>query len=382
MLALGVVFGILLLMLLMAGMWLAFNMNDYGVNDWVDDEEENRVTERRSRVTRAEVRMDEVDCQTMQLDEREGRSQEVMAERTKPRGREEIYSISKHSPSVSLDSAISVGSPLDSTGKTSIVSHHPSPNQYQHGPKKPSWESSPTAFTLVFNSAEGSHPSRYPTPTSPHLPRSDHLTISLPPKSDIQAIRVVREIEEKPQPTSPLRIPSPTTKTHKISVHERKANDTPSPIHDPGMFSTSTPESAISKPSASPTTASCPASHIASASPSPTSPSSASPLPPSQPALDVCSTSSPPSTPASPHSAQISVLMESLPRRDNEHAPATAWPEKLLASSKDDHDDSFEEGFDQITLADRKPVRPVSTSYKLESLKLAASRAAIAPTKG
>lgn len=116
MLALGVVFGILLLLLLMAGMWLAFNMNDYGVNDWVDDEEENRVTERRSRVTRAEVRMDEVDRQTMQLDEREGRSQEVMAERTKPRGREEIYSISKHSPSVSLDSAISVGSPLDSTG--------------------------------------------------------------------------------------------------------------------------------------------------------------------------------------------------------------------------------------------------------------------------
>ena len=37
----------------------------------------------------AEVRMDEVDRQTIQLDEKEGRSQEVMVERAKPRGREE-----------------------------------------------------------------------------------------------------------------------------------------------------------------------------------------------------------------------------------------------------------------------------------------------------
>ena len=59
----------------------------------------------------------------------------------------------------------------------------------------------------------------------------------------------------------------------------------------------------------------------------------------------------------------------------------TAWPENE-AAKKEEHIGSFEEGFDQITLADQKPTRPVSTSYKMESLKLAATRAAVAPANG
>ena len=245
MLAIGIAFGILLLLLLMAGMWLAFNMNDYGVNDWVDDQDDN-VAERRNGANRLEARMEEVDHQTMELERRRGK--EVVEARMKV-GREEVYCISKHSPSVSLDSAISVGSPLDSTGKTSIVSHQPSPNQlYQ----KPPWETSPSAFTLVFSSSETFHPgSTYPTPTSPRpLPRSDHLTISLPPKSDIQEIRVVREVEENPP-----RSPNHSTQTHDLSQKvpvaqtQSKTVETSSP--DPGMFSP-TPEPSIHKSSASP----------------------------------------------------------------------------------------------------------------------------------
>ena len=357
MLAAGIVFGILLLLLLMAGMWLAFNMNDYGVNDWVDDEEDT-AADRRSR----ETRLEEVDHQTMDL-ERRRRGGEVLEERGKVRGREEVYCISKHSPSVSLDSAISVGSPLDSTGKTSIVSHQPSPNLlYQ----KPPWETSPSAFTLVFSSAETFHPSStYPTPTSPRpLPRSDHLIISLPPKSDIQEIRVVREVEENP-PRSPSHSTQTPDLSHKDPATQSETVETSSP--DPGMFSpTPTPEPSIPKSSASPSALPPASSRFASPSPS---------------VLDVRATSSPPSTPASPHSAQISVLLESLPRKDEAQTAVTAWPENK-AAKKEEHFGSFEEGFDQITLADRKPARPVSTSYKLESLKLAASRAAVAPTKG
>ena len=361
MLAAGIVFGILLLLLLMAGMWLAFNMNDYGVNDWVDDEEDN-VAERRSRESRLEARVEEVDHQTMELERsRRGRSEELLEERRKARGREEVYCISKQSPSVSLDSAISVGSPLDSTGKTSIVSHQPSPNLY----KNPPWETSPSAFTLVFSSAELFHPSTYPTPTSPHPPRSDHLTISLPPKSDIQAIRVVREVEENP-PRSPTHSTQTPDLSHKGPPTQSKTVETSSP--GPGMFSPSTSRPSIPNSSASLSALPPASSPFASPSASPS-------------VLDVRATSSPPSTPASPHSAQISVLMESLPRKDKEQTAATAWPENVAAKDEE-HVGSFEEGFDQITLADRNPARPVSTSYKLESLKLAATRAAVAPTKG
>ena len=375
MLAIGIAFGILLLLLLMAGMWLAFNMNDYGVNDWVDDEDDN-VAERRNGANRLEARMEEVDHQTMELERRRGK--EVVEARMKV-GREEVYCISKHSPSVSLDSAISVGSPLDSTGKTSIVSHNPSLNQFHH--KNPPWETSPSAFTLVFSSAESFRPSSsYPTPTSPQPPRSDHLTISLPPKSDIQAIRVVREVEENTPPTSvPPRSPSPKTQTPDL-VHKSPSaqSKSPSPCPDPGMFSPPSPEP--SPPNASHSPSALPPASFASPSTSPsTSPS------PSPPVLDVPSTSSPPSTPASPHSAQISVLLESLPRRGDQQTPVAAWPETLPRPEKEEeeHIGSFEESFDQITLADRKPVRPVSTSYKLESLKLAAARAAVAQsTKG
>ena len=356
MLAAGIVFGILLLLLLMAGMWLAFNMNDYGVNDWVDDEEEDNVAERnRNRESRLEARVEEVDHKTMQAERRRGGSEEVLEKVV--RGREEVYCISKHSPSVSLDSAISVGSPLDSTGKTSIVSHRPSPNLYQNPP----WQPSPSAFTLVFSSTEVSHPSTYPTPTSPHPPRSDHLTISLPPKSDIQAIRVVREVEEKPP-----RSPSQSTKTpdlcHKdSSATESKTVETSSP--DPGMFSPPKPQPSIPKSSASPPAFPPASSPFASPSPSCL--------------LDARATSSPPSTPASPHSAQISVLLESLPRKDFEQSAVTAWPENVPAK-----EDEQMGNIEEITLADRNPARPVSTSYKLESLKLAATRAAVAPTKG
>ena len=362
MLAAGIVFGILLLLILMAGMWLAFNMNDYGVNDWVDDEEDN-VAERRNRENRLEAqKLEEVNDQTIELERRR-----VLEERRKVRGREEVYCISKHSPSVSLDSAISVGSPLDSTGKTSIVSHQPSPNLlYQ----KPPWETSPSAFTLVFSSAETFRPgSTYPTPTSPHpLPRSDHLTISLPPKSDIQAIRVVREMDENP-PKSPSHSTQTPDLSHKDPATQSKTVETSSP--GPGMFSpTPTPEHSIPKSSASPSILPPASSRFASPS--------ASPSPP------VCATSSPPSTPASPHSAQISVLLESLPSGKGEALTAmAAWPKNVAAAKEEEHNSSFEEGFDQITLAEnQKPTRPVSTSYKLESLKLAAARAAVAPAKG
>ena len=317
------------------------------------------MAERRNRENRLEARVEEVEHQTMELERR--RDGEVLEERRKLRGREEVYCISKHSPSVSLDSAISVGSPLDSTGKTSIVSHQPSPNLY----KNPPWETSPSAFTLVFSSAEPFHPSTYPTPTSPHPPRSDHLTISLPPKSDIQAIRVVREVEENP-PRSPTHSTQTPDLSHKGPPTQSKTVEISSP--GPGMFSPSTSQPSIPKSSASPPALPPASSPFASPSASPS-------------VLDVRATSSPPSTPASPHSAQISVLMESLLRKDKEQTAATAWPENV-AAKEEEHVSSFEEGFDQITLADRNPARPVSTSYKLESLKLAATRAAVAPTKG
>ena len=99
---------VLTLLVLMTGMWLAFNLNDYGLNDWEEEEEESKVTEERGEGERR-MRAREVG----RMGAREvGRAAWIDMRRLAGR---EVYCISR--PSDSVDSAISLTSPNDSTGK-------------------------------------------------------------------------------------------------------------------------------------------------------------------------------------------------------------------------------------------------------------------------
>ena len=135
-----IVAGLVLLLVLLLAMWLAFNINDYGVNDW---EEESEVEQGRREKVVEEVQREER--------RREGQGR-----------REEVYYVSKHSASsISNDSAISMGSPLDSSAGKSTLE-------------------------VVVSPGSG-----YPVPTSP---RPTLLTLHLPPCS-IHAVRLVHHAE-------------------------------------------------------------------------------------------------------------------------------------------------------------------------------------------
>jgi hypothetical protein len=108
----GVLGGLLVIGLLLVAMWFAFNIKDYGVNNWV--EEEGERTERKER--RAEE------------DDREERRRAAIYCLPDPGRRLSLGSPAAHTgavKSISLDSAISVSCSQEVSSGASGSGHRP-----------------------------------------------------------------------------------------------------------------------------------------------------------------------------------------------------------------------------------------------------------------